>query len=42
MVFKKYYANEADAKVIERKLKKFKNRAIIENIIKDQEIRMGP
>ena len=42
IVFQKGYEKESDARLIERKLKKFKSRIIIENIIKDQEIRMGP
>lgn len=41
LVFKKEFENKIDAIKIERKLKKFKSRIIIENIIKDQDIRMG-
>jgi len=42
IVFKKEFGSETDARAIERKLKKFKSRDIIEKIIKDQEITMGP
>jgi len=41
IVFKKEYEKDSDAKMIERKLKRFKNRNIIENIIRDQELKMG-
>jgi len=42
IVFYKKYERESDARLVERKLKKFKNKSIIESIIKDKEIRMGP
>ena len=42
IVFQKEFEKETDARLMERKLKKFKSRTIIESIIKDQEIRMGP
>lgn len=42
LVFKKEFMIDADAKAIERKLKKFKNKNILESIIKDQRIIMGP
>lgn len=42
IVFKKEYEKEVDARLIERKLKKLKNRNIIESIIKNQDIKMGP
>ena len=41
VVFQKEFINELEARKIERKLKKLKNRNIIENIIRDQELRLG-
>ena len=42
VVFKKAFEKEFDAKTIEKKLKKFKNRKIIENIVASQNLIMGP
>ncbi|MFA6190067.1 MAG: GIY-YIG nuclease family protein [Candidatus Staskawiczbacteria bacterium] len=42
IVFSKEFEKEIDARRIERRLKKFKNRNIIENIVKEQRIKMGP
>ena len=41
LVFMKEYENLGVARVVERKLKKLKNRNIIEQVIEDKDIRMG-
>ena len=41
IVFKKEYATLLEARKIEQKLKKLKNRNIIDTIIKDQNLKMG-
>ena len=41
LVFKKEYKTLIETRKIERKLKKFKNRNIIEMIIKDKDIKTG-
>ena len=42
IVFYKEYEKEIDARRIEMKLKKFKNRDIIEKIVSEQKIITGP
>ncbi len=41
LVFKKEFANIRDARKMELKLKKFKNKNILDQIVKDQELKMG-
>jgi len=41
LVFKKPYESESEVKLMERKLKKYKSREIIDRIVKEQEIKMG-
>lgn len=41
LVFKKEFGNIRNARLMERKLKRFKNRSILKRIIKDGEIKMG-
>jgi putative endonuclease len=42
IVFKKVYGSILEARQIERKLKKYKSRSIIERIIQDRDIKLGP
>ncbi len=42
IVFRKEFVEESDAKQVERKIKKLKSRTIIEQIIVDQKLIMGP
>ena len=42
IVFYKRFQNEIDARRMEIKLKKFKNRGIIEQIVRQQNITTGP
>ncbi len=42
IVFQKEYTNEIDARRMELKLKNFKNRHIIEKIVLEQKLIMGP
>ncbi|MDO8530456.1 MAG: GIY-YIG nuclease family protein [bacterium] len=42
IVFRKEFVEESDARQVERKLKKLKSRTIIEQIIVDQKLIMGP
>ena len=42
IVFQKEYANEIEARRVERKLKKLKNRNIIERIVKEKILHLGP
>ena len=41
LVFKKEFSTLSDARKIEQKLKKLKNRNIIDTIVKQQELKMG-
>jgi len=41
VVFKKGFIDPKDARTMERKLKKMKSRVIIEQIISDQELKLG-
>lgn len=41
LVFTKRYENLGEARAMENKLKKMKSRAILERIIRDNEIKMG-
>ena len=42
LVFQKEYTKEQDARAIERKLKKLKSKTILEKIIQEQDIKLGP
>ena len=42
IVFQKSFLNENEARKIERKLKKFKNRTIIDRIVAKEDLIMGP
>ena len=42
VVFYKEYANMIEARSMERKLKKLKSRDIIERIVRDQHLKLGP
>ncbi|MDE2038113.1 MAG: GIY-YIG nuclease family protein [Patescibacteria group bacterium] len=42
LVFRKGYSVASEAKAVERKLKRYKSRSILERIISEKDILMGP